>query len=300
MATLALNPYFRKYDSLPWNPDPEEARRFRILLLLGLLFVMVMTVVVKLVVLPPLHETAEEAVPPRLARLMEKELPKPPPPQPALPKPPPPKEQAKPTDVRKKMEQSRSMKAIRDELADLRDTLDTSKLQTHNLTGQVNQESRAERSLISSKVGTGSRGISNSTASRGFGTGAGSLNDHNTMGVSSNIGDGINAARVSRQGKSGKAARDAVEIELVFDRNKGAIYALYNRALREQADLKGKLVVELTITPAGDVTACNVLSSELNDPELERKIVARIKLFKFEAKDVETITVKKPIEFFPA
>jgi periplasmic protein TonB len=299
--TLVLNPYYRKFDVLPWNADPEEARRFRLLLLLGLLFVLAMTAVVKLVVLPPLNETAEEAVPTRLARLMEKELPKPPPPPPKeMPKPPPPKEQPKPVDTRKKMEQSKQMRAIRDELADLRDQIDTSKLQVKNLTGAVNQDSRAERSIISSKVGTGSRGLVTSSASRGFGTGAGSLNDHNTMGVRSGIGDGINAAKVARSGKSGKAARDAEEIELVFDRNKGAIYALYNRALREQPDLKGKLVLELTISPAGDVLACSVVSSELNNGELERKIVARIKLFKFEAKEVETITVKKPIEFFPS
>jgi len=28
--------------------------------------------------------------------------------------------------------------------------------------------------------------------------------------------------------------------------------------------------------------------------------VARVKLFRFEAKDVETITTTKPIDFFPA
>ena len=33
---------------------------------------------------------------------------------------------------------------------------------------------------------------------------------------------------------------------------------------------------------------------------LERKIVARVRLFKFEARDVETITARKTIEFFPA
>jgi TonB family protein len=61
----------------------------------------------------------------------------------------------------------------------------------------------------------------------------------------------------------------------------------------------GKLVLELTISPAGDVTACRLVSSELNEPTLESKIVARVKLFKFEAKDVESITVRKTIEFFP-
>ena len=45
---------------------------------------------------------------------------------------------------------------------------------------------------------------------------------------------------------------------------------------------------------------CEVVSSELGDDELERKLVARVKLFRFEARDVEAITTTKPIDFFPA
>ena len=45
---------------------------------------------------------------------------------------------------------------------------------------------------------------------------------------------------------------------------------------------------------------CRVVSSELHDADLESKIVARVKSFRFEAKDVETITTTKPIDFFPA
>jgi protein TonB len=48
------------------------------------------------------------------------------------------------------------------------------------------------------------------------------------------------------------------------------------------------------------VTKCEIASSELNDPELERKLVSRIKLFRFDARDVGSITVTKPIEFFPS
>ena len=297
---MILDPYYRIYQ-LSWENDPKDDRIFRLLILCGVIFLLLLAAAVRFINLPPLNETAAQAVPERLARLMEKELPKPPPPPPKeLPKPPPPKLPPKPVDVRKKMEHNSSMRAIKDQLADLRDQLDTSVLQTRNLTGAVNQESKAERSVIASKVGTGSAGIVTSAGSRGFGTGAGSLSDHNTTGVRSGIGDGINAAKVARSGKSGKAARGAEEIELVFDSNKGAIYALYNRALRERPELQGKLVLELTITPAGDISDCHVISSELNDPELEHKIVARVKLFKFAVKDVETITVRKPIEFFPA
>ena len=101
------------------------------------------------------------------------------------------------------------------------------------------------------------------------------------------------------RGSSGSASRSEEEIALVFDRNKGAIYALYGRALREQPDLQGKLVLEFTIAPDGEVTECHVVSSELHDPDLERKIVARVKLFRFEARDVAAITTTKPIEFVP-
>ena len=105
---------------------------------------------------------------------------------------------------------------------------------------------------------------------------------------------------VQRGQGSGKASRSEEEIALVFDRNKGAIYALYTRALRDKPELQGKLVLELTIAADGSVSRCEVVSSELNDAELERKLVARVKLFRFDAKDVGTITVTKPIDFFPA
>jgi TonB family protein len=104
----------------------------------------------------------------------------------------------------------------------------------------------------------------------------------------------------SRTGAGSKASRSREEIEIVFDRNKSAIYALYSRALREQPELEGKVVVQLTIAPSGEVTECRIVSTELNDPELERKLVARIRMFRFEDKDVEAMTTTKPIEFFPA
>jgi TonB family protein len=60
------------------------------------------------------------------------------------------------------------------------------------------------------------------------------------------------------------------------------------------------VVIELTISPAGDITGARIVSTELNDAEFETKLLARIRLFKFEAKDVATLTATKPIDFFPA
>ncbi len=70
--------------------------------------------------------------------------------------------------------------------------------------------------------------------------------------------------------------------------------------MREHPELQGKLVLEFTIAPSGEVTMCRIVSSELHDADLESKIIARVKAYRFEPKDVETITTTKPIDFFPA
>jgi len=302
-TTLVLRPFYRSFE-LPWEADVEQNRRFRKLLTVAIVVLAVIGLVIPLLHVP--KRIVADTVPQRLARVMIEEKPQPPPPPPPPPKVEPqkvkPTERAKPVDrqqvAREKAE--KSLNRVKDELADLRTLLTNEPMgQTKNLTGAVGADTKAERSLIAAKAGAGSSGISTSNSSRGFGSGAGSLTGVATTRVSSPVG-AVDGKGVQRTGSSGKASRSREEIELVFDRNKGAIYALYSRALRERPELQGKMVLEFTISPAGDVTMCRVVSSELKDPELERKIVARVKMFRFEARDVETITTTKPIDFFPA
>jgi TonB family protein len=113
-------------------------------------------------------------------------------------------------------------------------------------------------------------------------------------------GKGANAGGTVQRGNSGKAARSTEEIKLVFDRNKGAIYAIYNRALREDPGLQGKVVLELTIAPSGAVSECRIVSSDLKSPELEAKLLARIRQFDFGAKDVDQMIAKFPVDFLPS
>lgn len=304
---MAIAPFYREYD-LPWEGDPESQTRFRRILRVLLVLLVIFGILFPLLS-PPKPTAAETEVPQRIAQVMVEEKPKPPPP-------PPPKPQEKPkVEPEKKIpvtppvnpkEQAhekaqKQLNQFKDELADLRQQMDLTPMETKNLSGAVGADSHAERSLITSKVGTGSAGITSANSSRGFGTGAGSLTGHDTTSVTSSIArSGLNSRGPTRTGNSGKAARSREEIETIFDRNKGAIYALYNRATRANPELQGKLVLEFTITPEGQVTMCRVVSSELNDKELEGKIVSLVKLFHFEAKDVETITTTKPIDFFPS
>jgi len=200
--------------------------------------------------------------------------------------------------------------AFADQLADLRDsTVVAGATASRPLSDAVGPGARAERSLVTSAAGKGSGGINTAALSRntgggGGGDGFGSLQGRAITQVSgpAGLGSSVAAAGEARAAaaEGRKLQRSREEIELVFDRNKGAIYALYHRALREDPTLQGKLVLKLTISPSGQVTSCEVVSSELNAPDLERKLVQRVLLFDFGAKDVEEVTTTKPIDFFPA
>ncbi|MCW8831027.1 MAG: TonB family protein, partial [Gammaproteobacteria bacterium] len=124
------------------------------------------------------------------------------------------------------------------------------------------------------------------------------LSGRTTTKVTSKMADKILAKKKASAKK--QARRSEREIEQVFQRNKGVIYSIYNRALRKDPTLAGKVIVELTISPDGTITQCQVVSSELNAPALEKKIVARIKLFRFKPARVIETTVQYPIDFLPS
>jgi TonB family protein len=157
-----------------------------------------------------------------------------------------------------------------------------------------------ERSLITSRAGTASGGINTAALSRN--TGGGGLGGRATTVVESPVeGFAEAGGAAQRSGTSDLGSRSREEIERVFDANKGRIFTLYNRALRENPALQGKVVLRLTIAPDGRVTFCEIVSSELNDPELEKSLVQRVLQFQFESRsDIEPITTTKPIDFFPA
>ena len=262
-------------------------------------------------------------IPPRIAKLLlEHKPPPPPPPKPVEPEPepeadaikkpepeklaeepPPPAPEPEPEIDYQQIARERAQAALlpfTEDLAALADSDILDKVaDARPLTASVGQAARNERSMITSKAGTASSGISTANMSRN--TGGSGLSGRNTTIVASPVGAvGQAAGGARRTGSSGKASRSREEIELVFDRNKGAIFTLYNRALRLDPTLEGKIVLRLTIAPTGEVTFCEIVSSELGDADLERKLVQRIKMFRFEAKEVEAITTTKPIDFFPA
>ena len=313
--SATVMPFHRVYE-LPWSPGSEAEARFKRILRNCFAAYLVFGILIPLLPVAERDPTLAPEISDRVVRLIV-EQPKPPPevvplvepkPEPQVAKvepKPQPKIEVKPVPVpvdRQKQAREKAQKsgllAFADDLADLRDDKAVTDIAgARAVTGAVGEAVRNERSLLTSRVGKGSGGINTAAMSRN--TGGAGLNARGTTVVKSAVASLANEPEQTAS-PSGKAGRSREEIEMVFDQNKGAIYSLYNRALRNNPALQGKLVLKLTIEPSGQVSDVQVVSSELGDEELERKLVQRIRMFTFLARDVPSVTTTKPIEFFPA
>jgi len=102
-------------------------------------------------------------------------------------------------------------------------------------------------------------------------------------------------------GATGRGGRGLEDIQLGFDRSKSSLNAIFSRAARETVGMgAGRIVVSLSIAPDGSVTRCELVSSSFANPALEQKLLARIRLMNFGAKDVPLFTYPNyPIDFLP-
>ena len=320
----------------PWTVSEEEERRFRRILGRILLVCALFSLIMPWLPVPKVDRTQEEELPPRLAKLLlEREAPPPPPvvapkkpepeaaaskPEPAKPpvpearKPEPAKAPGEKIEAARRRASGVGLLAMRNEIADLRSAPVAAQFEKDIKpgpgvgtrsgpgVGAGKSPGLPSRSLITSNATGSSGGINTSALSRD--TGGGGLAGRSTTVVAGVMGGdgggGPGAGGTLRRGASGKASRSIEDIKLIFDRNKGSIYTLYNRALRDDPTLQGKVVVKLTIAPSGQVLDCQLVSSELRSPDLERKLLVRIKQFDFGARAVDTMVVTYPIDFLPS
>jgi hypothetical protein len=166
----------------------------------------------------------------------------------------------------------------------------------------------SSHSLLTTNTPGSSGGIDAGSLSRNVGGGGGRGGGGGGMG-----GPGVQVARATSsiagigggdrpKAHSGPgASRTDEEIQIVFDRYKSAFYRDYNRELRLNPTLQGKLVLRLTIEPDGAVSMCQLQSTDMDSPDLVTQVVNRVKTINFGAKDgVQAVTIVYPIDFLPA
>jgi TonB family protein len=299
---------------MPWQSEGEDERRFRrivaICLLVGLLF----GALIPLWNIPIPDKVEQIKVPERMAQLMLERKPPPPPPPPKpvnktqeeTPKEKHPKKATAPKTDKAKVARKRAeragLMAFKKDFSELMNTgsVDKKLGAKASISSLGKTAKHATRSLVTAEAGSSSSGINTASLSRDVGGAGTGMKGVAFQRVESAIGTDFAGDDQPLSGGPGPSRTDE-EIQIVFDRYKAVLYRIYNRELRTNPTLQGKMVLRMTIEPDGKVSACKVDSSDMHSPVLDKQIVARVLKFNFGPKEgVPAVTILYPIDFLPA
>jgi protein TonB len=313
-----------------FTPSKQD-KLFKQILWLLLLVYVVFAVVVPMLEQIELPREVKEQVPPQLAKiiLQEKQLPPPakpeerpevkPPELEPLPKPEPepPKDKApekpiekavKPQvvqpitrDAAKQKASTSGLAAMKDELFSMREAFDVTPAAQRKLDQTTYQEVKVKRDLLAGAANKQTDSLAKSAISQTVA--AESLSGNQTQQIRLAKEEvlatqGVAAEKASQASQGGQ--RSEAALRRTLEANKSRLYSLYNRALRKDPFLKGKVMFEIVIQPNGNISKVTIKSSELNNPKLERQLTLVLRSIIFPAEKVAVMTTIWAIDFFPS
>ncbi|MDH3213765.1 MAG: AgmX/PglI C-terminal domain-containing protein [Myxococcales bacterium] len=302
---------------MPWSRGGEDDQRFRKSLAAALLLALLLALLVPMVDLPVPERWETSDVPERLTRLLKEETPLPPPPvqqqltpeekladapdeEPVLAE----ESTPEPTPEPKPKQSvgSKGILAFREKFSSLADSRPAARLGAQARIDRSGEAAIGQqgRSLVATQAPGTSGGINLASLSRDAVGGGGQEIEGVEVGRATSSIGGVAGSDRPLSGGPGLGRTDE-EIQIVFDRHKGALYRLYNRELRRDPTLKGQIVLRITIEPDGSVSFCELQASDMDAPRLSAQVVGRVKAFDFGAKKgIPAITILYPIDFLPA
>lgn len=322
---------------LPWSSSELENKRFKMITVVVLLITLAFAALVKWQELPERPRAEKEKVPAQLTRLMSPrkveppkpipepkpkavvpepkiEKPKPAPPKPVEPKKTPPKEvkkvpakpvkvkvptQAEITELAKTKAKQSGLLAFQDDLASMRDNASLNNLDDTDTIKGAGVSNQTQRKFVGKKVTGNSGGVNTSNLTTNIGSKGELAGRKNTEYVAPTEGLASLAAKQIEIEDSVLGSREIESIRKVLDANKGAIYAIYRKALRSDPSLQGKVTVKLSIEPNGSVSKVELIFSELNSKVVEDKLLRRIKLINFAEQTVTQTMLDYSFNFLP-
>lgn len=153
---------------------------------------------------------------------------------------------------------------------------------------------------IGTNSGTGRRGVtaigSGSGSDGGFGDGSGGIGDIYDGLIEPDYDTEIGLKKVPPKEISIALTTPANERTIVGGRSRASIMRVvtqnlmslryaYNKRLREIPGLKGKVKIKFAIDEFGKVLFCEVLDSSIEDPVLQKQLLAKIKRWVFDKVD---------------
>jgi len=195
----------------------------------------------------------------------------------------------------KEVAQKSGLLALQSELAEMQESVDMSALSSVKPLPVQKTIAAKANAINSNTVYSKSQGIKTSQTGPRESV---ALSRNDTMQLTETA-DEIALALAEAEAQKGERLRSDESIRLTIEKLKASFYKLYNRELRKDPFLEGRLVLEVVIEATGEVSYCRVLNSELNHKALEAKFVNRMKLANFGPENVSRATKEIPFNFQP-
>jgi outer membrane biosynthesis protein TonB len=316
-ATLNMTTGFQTQSDL-FISSPQDKRFIRILSLLLIVY-LVFAIGVPLLEQVEIPREVKEQVPPQLAKIMlkEKQLPLPekikepeiikpdeikeePKEEPEA-KPEKPIEQPKMTrEAAREKAQTSGLAAMKDELFSMREAFTVAPEATTTLDQNKTEEVKVKRSFLAGAVDKQSKGLTTAAVSRTVDSDALSTKNTQIVRLAEEEILATEGAIAEEEAASALAGqRTEISLRRTLEANKSRLYALYNRALRKDPFLKGKVMFEIEIQPNGTISRVDIKSSGLNNAKLERQLTIILRSIRFPEEDVSVMTTIWAIEFLP-
>ena len=263
----------------------------------------------------------KEKVPAQLTRIVieKKKLPVP---EPIKPKPPEEKIKEPPKPVEKKLKpvpkkvvvpkpvnkrqaakqkaQSSGLAAMKDELLAMREVLEIKPDASRSLAKTDTKQTQIKRKLLTAQVNQQSTALANAKVSQTVSSDE--LSTRNTQRIRLSDEEVIASGEGEEQSADKLTlanVRSEMQLRQTLETSKARLYALYNRALRKDPLLKGKVVFNIDIQASGVISKVVIKSSELGNAKLERQLLIILRSINFGAEDVDAMTTVWAIEFLP-
>ena len=302
-AVLTLNAFSIESNGL-FGGNNQDKYFVRILLALMVIY-LVFGLAVPYIERVEVPREVKEQVPPQLTRILLKEKVIPPPevieeikaekieeePK-ELPK--------NKREVAKQKAKTTGLAAMKDELFSLRDAFKVKPTSGDLIKEKSSDAEKVQRKLLSAKANEQSQNMT--AAKAGNTVKSDVLSTHTTQTVrlaeEEILADSIGSSE-SNDSESLANIRSEMKLRQTLEANKARLYSSYNRALRKNPFLKGKVLFEIEIQPNGSVSQVLIQSNELDDKKLERRLMLLLKSIDFGVEDVSVISTIWAIEFLP-
>lgn len=298
--------------------SPQDKRFIRILSLLLVVY-LVFAIGVPLLEQVEIPREVKEQIPPQLAKIMlkEKQLPLPEKiTEPEIIKPDDIKEEAKEEpeakpekpieqpkmtrEAAREKAQTSGLAAMKDELFSMREAFTVIPEAQTKLDKNTTAEVKVKRSFLAGAANTQSEGVIASTVSRTIESDALSTKNTQVVRLAEEeilATEGAIAEEEAASSQTGQ--RTEMSIRRALEANKSRLYALYNRALRKDPFLKGKVMFEIEIQPNGTISRVDIKSSGLNNAKLARQLTVILRSIRFPEEAVAVMVTIWAIEFLP-